>query len=387
VAIRQLARRKLVTLIAALPYSEGFVVSADSEEHCGSFRRTVQKIIPEKIGNIQFFIAGAGVGTLIDSLIIRVKEQLNKKPASDLESFRKIVQNEIRKLYRDDIPSYPAPDEDKVHKFIVAARSETPNSCAVWGSRHSTLEIIKKPELAGIEDAVYDHVAKRVYFPNAKLPQAVLAALYVMVIGKETSTLIRGDVSVAVVRKDGIHMEDSSYISNMEARLKKYEKSVNLVFLECADTSISVSHLEESIKKFSDAALNLHRFYIDGIVRDLTLESLSNVNDVVPRIPPGSVITFGAQGHQLEHDPEKAKKLREMPTEVVQYMEQRHQEFTCVGCGSQFEYVSNPHLELRVIGQLNCPDCGVLNPVLTTVVRIRKVGTDKWMERDSSDQR
>jgi len=369
-----------VTLIAAFPYDEGFVVSADSEEHCGSFRRTVQKIIPEKIGNIQFFIAGAGIGTLIDSLIIRVKEQLNKKADSDLETFRKIVENEIRKLYRDDIASYPAPDEEKIHKFIVAARSEAPNACAVWGSRHSSLEIVRKPELAGIEDPLYEHVAKRVYFQNAKLPQAVLAALYVMVIGKETSSLIRGDVSVTVVRNDGIYLQNEKYIADMEARLKKYEKSVNLVFLECADTSISVSQLEATIKKFSDAAVSLHRYYIDVIVSDLTLENLASFNDVLPQIPPGSVITFGAQGHQLEHDPEKAKKLREVPTEVVQYMEQRHQEFTCVGCSSQFEYVRNPHLELKVMGQLNCPYCGVPNPVLTTVVRIRKIGTDKWTE-------
>src|SRR5205823_14524554 len=119
-----------------------------------------------------------------------------------------LIENQIAEFYALDAASYPTDkQEDKQIKCIIGARSITDYSYEAWVTKHLVLSPVTTYELAGIEDVIYDHVIRRLCTLGMTLAQGVLAGAYLFTIAKETSTYIRGDTSIAVIRERGITLE------------------------------------------------------------------------------------------------------------------------------------------------------------------------------------
>src|SRR5262249_22266668 len=154
---------------------QGVTLQADSEENCGQFRRAVQKIKPTQMGQLQVIVTGSGIGTLIEGFTSKLKERLDADNASDIADVKRIVERRLPTFYSNEVETFPGIDaESKLHKFVIAAWSPLSHTFEVWVSRFCNLVPISTYELAGVEDVLYDHMARRLYKPEMTLSQCLL---------------------------------------------------------------------------------------------------------------------------------------------------------------------------------------------------------------------
>jgi len=352
---------------------------ADSQETVGYYRKTVQKITPESMGKFHVIAAGSGPGDLIDSFIIRLRRAFEADTSTEISHFVEVTERTLADFYAFDVSLSSLPDDDKFFKFIFAASCPSTGTYGAWFSANVTLCPMQSFELAGWDEPLYVNVGRRFYTKGISIAQAVLAGVYLMTIAEGTSQYVRGPISVAIIRDNGIWMEDADYITEMEARLRDYEQKINQVFLACADTSIHVHNLEAMLTDFATAALALHRGHIDSTV---SLESLLKTNDPYPKRPLGSVVTGMADGRLVfEHDPEKLRRKLEQFEGIRQMGLAAPHYLRCIDCSAELEYMlANPGHD-RGPGTLNCPECGThLRSPMGKARRVRKIGTAEWRD-------
>src|SRR5438874_7631882 len=270
VSKRKPPKRGRMTLISAFRTGCSAVLHADSEENFGAFRRSVQKIVPKRMGNLDVIIAGSGIGHLIEGFTAKAKEHLDRIQASTIEDVKQVVEQRLPSFYIQ-VAAHPAPDDirQQEHKFIIAAYSKSDNNFEVWANRSTALIAVTSYELAGVEDVLYDHIAQRMFLPSMTFQQAVLAGLYLFTIAESTSTYIRGPIQVAAISENGISMEKPEYVQLMQNHLRAYERDMNRVLLACADTSIAVHDLQNILSEFSADAAAMHRDHIDVMMNTL----------------------------------------------------------------------------------------------------------------------
>jgi hypothetical protein len=293
--IKALPRRKTLTLISAWRCPTGIVLHADSQETVGSYRATVQKLQPEFMDPFMVVVTGSGDGDLVQSFIVRLRRRL-QGCADDLQSFVVEAENELAEFYRSDVALSPLSPDEKHLKFIIAAFSPTTRKYDAWVSRNVILERIEKYELAGWEEPLYKNIAQRLYRPEMTIAQAVLAGVYLLSVGEDSSNYIRNPFYVAVVRDNGIHMERAAYIQEMGARLKNYEQLMNHLFLVCADTERLPSELRHILEAFSSDILSLHMKHIGEMIYRMLQAGIEKSNDAHSQIPLGTSIELDDDG-------------------------------------------------------------------------------------------
>ena len=234
----RLPRRTRVTLIAGWRCQKAVVIHADTQETIGDYRATVQKIVPEVMGNFQIIVAGSGPGELIDSFIVRLRRKMDGNASDDIQELVRTIEAELEMFNDVDVRLSPIPAEEKRLKFIFAACCPASGTYDAWVTSGIRLERIADFKLAGWEEPLYENIGRRLYASDMTLAQAVLAGTYLFTIAEGTSNYIRGPFSVAVVTSKGISMEKEEYIRDMQDRLKVYETQINRIFLACSDTSV-----------------------------------------------------------------------------------------------------------------------------------------------------
>lgn len=302
--------RKRVTLIAAFRTEQGVAICADSQETAGDYRQTVQKIAPLSVAGYQLVIAGSGDADLIEGFIIRVERRFSLEtlpPTADHALF--LLEDELALFYKHDIPS------DQSMKLFIAVSRPATKEYKVWVSYNHILKELGDAEVIGWEHPLYKVTVKRMYRPSMSLQQAVIAAVNVLVIGEESSNYIKGPFSLAIVRENGIWIEDEDYINTLRDRLKTFERYTNQILLACSDTSIYSHHLEAAIIKFAVTAKELHKEQIDAAVAKLAKVGLF-MNDPVNKLPVGLLINVDKDGnaravHDVNGIEEMVRKVNE----------------------------------------------------------------------------
>lgn len=385
---RELCRREIrMTLIAAVPCQEGFVIAADSQEtitqwdgtEWTEYRRTVQKIEPREMGNFSVVVAGAGNADLIESFIPQLAKKLEREPGDTLEDFIRATEELLASFYEKDVSLCP----DKSLGMFVAAVPKKKVECGVWVQQNIRLVPVRKQELIGWEHALYANVSDRLCAITMTMPQAVLAAIYILTVAEQTSNYVRGPMSVAVVRDNGIWMEEADYVGTMTERLKLYDQQLNRIFLACADTSIHAYNLKKLLDEFSFSVLELHRHQIDENAQEM-IYSPQTIDHPYPKIPPGSVVGIGLQGAVFEHDPEVLEKKLKRLAHIRTIVEAAPRFLRCTNCNAELEYMlANPG-QSEEPGRLSCLECDAeLISSAGKASRIRKLGGE-WKDVPNS---
>jgi hypothetical protein len=295
-------RRKRMTLIAGIRCRDGIVLCADTQETEGDYRSPVQKIIPISIGGHQIIIAGSGHAGLIESFIVQVNGAIAKQcDGLDNVGLREVIESVLVEFYRNDVALCPDPPDEKYLKFFIAASSPKVRQFNAWISENVRLRPLDKHELIGWDAPIYKLALRRLYGEKMSLSQAVLAAIYVLTVAKETSNYVGGALSLAIIRENGIWMEDERYVQTLEDQLKIYESFTSSLLLACADTSIYSADLQTLIDAFSKVVRSLHEKQINAVLDGMLKNSLC-VNDPFPRVPPGIMVEMRPEGRVVRHD-------------------------------------------------------------------------------------
>jgi hypothetical protein len=279
-----------VTLIAALPCHNAVVLCADSQETIERYRCSRQKITAERMGFLGQFavvIAGAGYSHIIDAFVLCLRDRFAQFGSSDLDEFRRIVENEIRNFRKDELVYHP-----RSHRYldIIIAAVSTEETYGAWTVKASKLQpISNEAVIVGWNVPFYLATLKQFYNSSMSISQAVLAGIRVLTIAENTSNDVRGPMSVAVLSPAGVCMEPSGIITAVQRHLGEFAKVVDRAFLVCADSGLYISQLKELLAQFSDSAMRLHKQHLVGLLRSIMQNerAIDLANLVYPRIPPG----------------------------------------------------------------------------------------------------
>lgn len=361
-----------MTLIPTFACDGGFVIHADSEENCGAFRRAVQKIVPQEMGQLRVIVAGSGIGDLIDGFTAKLKERLDSDNASDIADVKRLIERRLPNFLNNEVANYPCADEEKLHKFIVAAHSSVDKKFAVWSTHGNTLIPVTSYELAGVEDKLYDYVARQFYRPNMTFSQAILAGLYVLTVAESTSSYVRAPFQTAVVWAGGIEMEKSENTKAIVERLKQYESKVNDLFLACADIELGVPEFEDRVDDFKKTASQLHQQHIDQQTANTSLEDVLRIvlSDAPLRnLPRRGLFVVRADGYSVEHVREKIREAMlefrnvRLVHDALKSRKYLPQVVACSSCGKNFfaqvEDTGAAHYEQET----PCFHCGAVQKV------------------------
>ena len=293
-----------MTLISMTPAKDGFVLAADSQETCPSYdeqgnyrelRRSVQKIEPRAFSNYGVAIAGSGNASLIDSFIVRAHRAIEKDiENASAEHLRTLLEDELADFQIKDVVA--CTDDNKSFQLFIGYCCAATKEHGVWISKNVVLEDLREPALIGDAHELYSEIVDRLFAPGMTVPQAILVSLHVLTIAEATSNSVKGPFSVAIIRENGIWMDDPPFIVDMVSRLKDIEAWTNHVLLACADTSISPGKLGELLTEFSARAVGLHQAQIQRVAQMQVDKGLFIINDSHPRLPPGTRLTIPEMG-------------------------------------------------------------------------------------------
>jgi hypothetical protein len=365
-----------MTLITAWRTRNAIVVHADSQETVGDYRATVKKIIPVTMGQFSVIAIGTGQpGNLLDSFLTRLARAVTGK-INSIHEFGSTVETVLLSFYKSDVSLCPYPG--KSAGFLIGACHASSKQYEAWVTENITIRKLRddEPELLGWDEPLYRHTAKRFFSMGMSTAQAVLAGVYVMTVAGSTSNYIRDPFNVAIIRDTGIWMEPDAFVSDISLRLQDYDRRVHEILLACADTSISVVDLKNTLSQFTETAADLHRSQIDKFVEALSLGTVTQSDNPYPKLPRPNLLHWGPKiGFSIEHDPDKLEEFRVHVEGLIKIAEAHNWPFMCAECGSDYEF----NISKLGASDWACPSCR--NPIKTlgAVVRYRKVGESDWI--------
>jgi hypothetical protein len=208
---KRLGLRRRVTLIAAMRCKDGIVMCADSQETVGYYRLAVQKIVPMTAGAVQLMIAGSGTAELIEAFIVAAREVISACPQDcNLDEVRRLLQRALADFYRSEVPLWPLKKREKHMQLFIAASIPDKKQYDVWISINTRLRPVRDYELIGWDEPLYKITAKQLYCKGLSLSMGAVAAAHVLMIAKETSNYVGGDLSLSIVKASGIYSETTS---------------------------------------------------------------------------------------------------------------------------------------------------------------------------------
>ena len=293
---RRLPERSRLTLITVFPYPGGTVIAADSQEtvkdcHGNEFKYSVVKLKPEKLGNFQVLIAGGGNAEAIKAFIEDCKQTFGDTKLDSLGEFKKAIQAKVKEC-RKDLRSVG--DGNKMHLLIAAQIGQ---SYAVWKTESHVLADVTEPDMIGFTEYMYRHTVKEFQPKNLPVIQLILLSLRVLDFARQTSTCVDKPYSIAVIRKDGIHVFDDEIIKEFMQSLDVFGAAVNRLFLACGDTTVRSEQFDKQLNEFSSTARHLRNESLQAVgkraFRSMLFDSDGFYSYVraVPVIPPLSIVT------------------------------------------------------------------------------------------------
>jgi len=304
-----------MTLITGIRCPDGVVLCANTQETAGYYRSSRDKVEQKLMGQFAVVIAGSGLSELIDSFVERMVRRMATELSSSLIDFQHIFETELELFKRDEVSTFSASEEDKYLGFLVAAVSS--EGYEVWVTKDQRLIRIDAYEVVGWEIPLYTHVLRKFFREQISVSQGVLAALYMLTVAENTSNYVKGPFSVAIVRQNGIFIEDQAYIREMADRLRAYDSYVNAILLSCADTGMSMVRLERELVTFAESVRDLHKAHVTEVVRTMLKAGLNTINDPYARVPAGLTLAIAA-GDLETLTPREREAFLKKAGEIVQ---------------------------------------------------------------------
>jgi hypothetical protein len=253
---RRLLQRKRMTLIAAFWCAEEqAVLCADSQETWGQYKTSVDKIMPQRIGRYEVAYGGSGLADFVDGIGDALESGLERSRARDMRTLQKEIQTILTAFYASEpIKAYPVDwnDANTAVSGVICIRVIRSSSVFLFRFSKTVVLPVRDFVLRGIEEPIYQHIAKRLYRPTLNVLQAELLGIHLLTEAGSTSTQIGGETRVVFAMLHGMYAEERSEALKLyEEGVANVERVMDDLFLECADTqTVSDARLRVRLKEF-----------------------------------------------------------------------------------------------------------------------------------------
>lgn len=267
-----------MTLLASFPCldfsgNKAFVICADAQETIDDYRFFLEKLEPQKTGNFEVLIGGAGDADLVEAFELRLCDTLAGSSARSIKELESIIKSEFLDYTKNEIAPFLKKRKSEV-RFVIGAHASTTKECGCWVTRASRLKRLHGVHLLGIDHAIYKHLATRLYSERMPLGQALRACLYLLSIAKKTSNAVDGPSSLGILSNNGLQMEEADYISEVEDHLSELTSATDRVFVALPDLGMSAVEFEASLQDFLREVWAIRKKYV-------TIAGLRIATDVI----------------------------------------------------------------------------------------------------------
>lgn len=255
-----------MTLIAALKCLNGVVVCADTQETCGDYRVSVNKIAPIEAGKYQVIIGGAGeLGGLIDTFTDDFVRAVNGwQRGLDEQAIRTKIRQLLLNFHKEEVSLYPPPS-DKRLEFIICVKDKQSPNAFLWQTDGSGVQSIQNWALMGWDAPLYKYELGRLYRPDLRTEKGVAVGIFLFSLAKATSNYIGGDTQIIIVDRNGMELRGQNEVRQREEHVKEFNNAVAQIVLACIDKGIDIKTFDELVEEFGHRALELRDQYIPSI--------------------------------------------------------------------------------------------------------------------------
>lgn len=311
-----------MTFISAFRCKDGIVLGADSQETCGDYKLTVDKLKPVKAGSYEIAVGGCGIGDLVDSLCDHIQEWVERWPAASEREIKNLLRQKMREFYSVEVSAYPAKKLEKRITALLCLKHDSSSDVLLFELRGSTVRRAPPFSLIGWELPITQQFVRRLYNPTMPISQGVLLTLYLFSLVGSTVTVVGGDTRIVIGRDNGLRVHDNLYVSKIEENISLFTKLIDKLVLSLPDTSLTSAEFEKAITEFVETAKHLRKEYLHSMGHLAMLNVLTNPSyqgDSYPIVPPGAVLTLTADGNTItREDPEHVKQMKERFEKAVE---------------------------------------------------------------------
>jgi ATP-dependent protease HslVU (ClpYQ) peptidase subunit len=252
-----------VTLIAAfrceIDNEPGVIVCGDSQETCGEYKATVEKIIPRIAGHYDLIIGGAGNGNIVDSLVNHVERDVRTWEGGIPEDN---ARQKLAYLLRDHIEEvvqfYPVADSDEKRvDSIICIRDRESGAVYLWRSAGSVVEPVQDFRLVGADIELYQYEVKRLYMPESDVLSTVVLAVHLLSIAKSTSISIEEPFKVIGVGRNGVWLEPADKIALLIQRVTQVNNMLGKLLRDVPDFTLSEETFSNALQLFLNEVFGL----------------------------------------------------------------------------------------------------------------------------------
>lgn len=289
-----------MTLIAGFKCRGGIVLCADTLEEASPVKYSVEKLVLYETDWCRVGFAGSGdQGDLIDTVVERVREQLDVRKPSNFADVKKTIRAALVNVYKNEMATFPqtsAEQTDTRVMLLIAVRAKHDDDASLLLANCSTLHEVGRYDVRGIGEVVR-FVASRLYRDDLPLIQGVILAAHLLALSKRNLVGIGGESHIAVLTKDGwLQKEPTPEIELSERSLEAFEKAVADLTLAYADTSLTEEQFFPILQRFVNLTKQFRAKLIDEFTKHHLSWALTDplyVGDPYRKLPDGAEVMFG----------------------------------------------------------------------------------------------
>jgi 20S proteasome alpha/beta subunit len=297
-----------MTYILGLRCTEGLVVASDFQESIEDLKRYVSKLEIVAFGSYELVLGGAGDGRAITAFIQHLKD--NRHRCASFRSARKLLSKTLDAFLRRRAKRQRRKRPATVVFLAAIRHRKGKDPPQLWKVRAGEVTEVSSSAAIGIDEPLYDYLTARYFRPNRPLGQAVLAAILVTAMAKETSVSVGGPTRVAVVVPNAVCFEDLDYTRALEEQLSKLVNTTDSLLVDCGYLGISNSAFQALLQKFCEEAGALRTKHLDDTAR-LMLKQTTDPGfhgDCYPKVFLGALIVQGRGSISVREESDKEKQ-------------------------------------------------------------------------------
>lgn len=219
----------LMTIAAAFQCIDGIVLSSDTQESYGGFKRQVSKLEVrggKKPGKLTrspcaVFCGATNDGHFFDMLIEKLWSSMEKVGREGLERMIEELENELIRQYQRFLPVYPQGVPESSILIGIWAAPDKYQLVRVDGAIVNRSVIL---EAAGCGDILATYIANRLLWPKTWKEQAIPIGIYMVDQAKQYVEYCGGDTHLVIIAPDGtIERYSSSEVEAETDRIRKLD--------------------------------------------------------------------------------------------------------------------------------------------------------------------
>ena len=280
-----------MTLVAGFKCRGGVVLCADSQEHAQDLKFWVDKLFYYNEEWCQAGFGGSGPGWLVDRLLERIGEELDKRHDT-IAAVRGSIRRALQDVYKKEVKLHPDDEKEKQAELLIAVRPKSEQQVTMFHTDGPVMHEVfgSGYQIVGVGEAA-GYIAQNLYKADLSINAGVILGTYVTGHAKKYIDSVAGNTQILVVTDVGrIEYERVEASERKEKLFEDFNEALKELILLLPDTSQWEDYVTFNVNAFANRIKELRAQYLAKESEEHTLRALGpgkHPPEVYSRFPQG----------------------------------------------------------------------------------------------------